>query len=97
MSTPSAPLSPQSSVRLLPDLISAEIDGEIVAMSVETGTCYGLDPVGARIWQLIGEFTPVASICATLQREYDVAPEMCEHDVLQLLEDLRSERMIETR
>jgi hypothetical protein len=91
------PLSPQSLVRRRADITHAEVDGEVIAMSVEKGLFYGLDTIGARIWGLIGEFMPVAELCATLQREYDVAPDVCQRDVLCLLEDLRSEGMIEER
>jgi hypothetical protein len=92
-----APLSPESSIRQCPGFLQAEVDGEIVAMSAEKGTCYGLDAIGTRIWGLIGEFTPIAEICATLMREYRVTPDICEREVLALLEELRSEGMIEAR
>lgn len=75
--------------------MQAEVDGEIVAMSVEKGMCYGLDPIGTHIWRMIAVKTSVAEICATLEHEYDVAQEVCERDVLGLLEEFRSEGMIE--
>ena len=31
-------------------IIDAEIDDEIVALSIEQGTCYGMNRVGSRIW-----------------------------------------------
>ena len=33
--------------------LEAEIDKEIVALSIEHGTCYGLNRVGSRIWNLL--------------------------------------------
>jgi hypothetical protein len=76
-------------------LVDAEIDQEIVALSVAKGVCYGLDPIGSRIWKMLANPIRVADICQTLVREYEVAPETCESDVLDLLEELRSEGMIE--
>jgi len=34
-------------------LIEAEVDGEIVALHVETGTCYGFNLPATRIWALL--------------------------------------------
>ncbi len=64
-------------------------------MNVEKGMCYGLDPIGTRIWQMIADRTSITDICDALEREYHVTREVCERDVLDLLDELRSEGMIE--
>jgi Coenzyme PQQ synthesis protein D (PqqD) len=74
----------------------SEIDNEIVALHVEKGTCYGLNPVGARIWKLLGAPTRVNDICAKLLADYKVEPGRCEREVLDLLEELRAEGLITT-
>ena len=74
--------------------IEAEIDNEIVALSIERGTCYGLNRVGSRIWNLLATPTRISDICATLLREYRVDPTVCERQVLDLLEELRAEGLI---
>jgi hypothetical protein len=76
--------------------VEAEVDQEIVALSVEHGTCYGLNRVGSRIWQLLATPTRVADLCATLVDEYDVDVDVCGPQVLDLLEELRAEGMITT-
>ena len=40
-------------VALKDGAVSAEIDGEVVALDVNTGICYGLDPIGSNIWRLL--------------------------------------------
>lgn len=75
-------------------VIEAAIDNEIVALNVEKGVCYGLDPIGSRIWRLLADPIRVAEICKTLVSEYQVDPEICEREVLELLEELRAEGMI---
>ena len=35
--------------------MEAEVDDEIIALSIEKGTCYGLNSVGARIWRMLAE------------------------------------------
>ena len=75
-------------------LVQAEIDGEVVTMSVEHGTCYGLNQVGSRIWNLLEKPTKVGVLCETLLGEYKVDPDVCERQVLDLLEELRAEGLI---
>lgn len=75
-------------------IMDAEVDQEIVALSIEKGVCYGLDPIGARIWRLLATPICVADICKTLVSEYQVDPETCAREVLELLEEFRAEGMI---
>ncbi len=74
--------------------MEAEVDNEIVALSIDTGFCYGLNPVGARVWRMLGDPIRVADICSKLTSEYQVDPETCQSEVIALLEDLRAEGMI---
>jgi hypothetical protein len=77
-------------------LIEAEIENEIVALNIEKGTCYGLNPVGSRIWKLLADPIRINDICEKLLSEYKVDPGTCEHQVLDLLEELRAEGLIST-
>lgn len=72
----------------------AEIDGETVALDVNTGLCYGLNAVGSRIWTLVASPTPVSKICDVLVDEYEVERSVCEEQVLELLEGLRGEGLL---
>jgi hypothetical protein len=76
------------------DLINAEIDNEAIVLSVAQGFCYGLNGVGSRIWRLLETPTRISDLCATLLTEYNVDPDACERQVLDLLEELRTERLI---
>jgi hypothetical protein len=77
--------------------IDAEIDSEVVALNIETGTCYGLNKVGSRIWHLMAKAISVKEICATLIAEYDVDSDVCEREVLDLLQELQAEGLIKTQ
>ena len=76
------------------NFIEAEVDGEVVALHVDKGTCYGLNKVGTRVWQQIASPARIGDICATLLREYKIDQATCEREVLDLLEELRAEGMI---
>jgi hypothetical protein len=77
-------------------LIEAEIDDEIVALSIEQGSCYGMNRVASRIWNLLAEPVRIGDLCATLVAMYRVDPEVCRRQVLDLLEELRAEGLIAT-
>jgi hypothetical protein len=54
-----------------------------------------LDPVGARIWELIATPRSVRSIRDALLAEYQVDADRCETDLVALLEALRDADLVE--
>ena len=79
------------------DQVSSDLAGEVAILDVEAGVYYGLDRVGARIWNLIQEPRTVNEIRDILLEEYDVEPARCERDLLTLLQRLVDEGLIEVR
>ena len=74
-----------------PEQVSCELDNEIVLLSLRTGEYYGLNPVAARIWQLIQHPCAILEVRDRLLIEYaDVTPRDCEVQVLALLEEMVS-------
>lgn len=88
-------VSLNSLVRQGGDFISANMDGELVMMSIEKGNYYGLEGIGGRIWQLIEMPTKVSALCDTLQEEFDVGKSDCEADTLEFLNELAEQGLIE--
>ncbi len=78
-------------------LLTTEVDGELIGMSVEQGACYGLNAVGTRIWALIAEPRSIDSLCEQLLAEFDVAEDRCRREVIELIEDLRADRLVTVR
>ena len=83
-----------SVVSAVPKLLSSELGEEAVILHLDRGLYFGLDDVGARIWQLIQQPIAVEEICARLTAEYEVEPARCERAVLQLLEELDGAELI---
>jgi Coenzyme PQQ synthesis protein D (PqqD) len=91
------PLEPSTTVFACRDgLIEAEVDDEIVALSIEQGICYGMNRLGSRIWNLLAKPIRISDLCAALLAAYRVDPDVCERQVLDLLEELRAEGLIAT-
>jgi hypothetical protein len=87
-------LSLQSTVSAVKDQVSCNLGGEAVILSMKNGVYYSLNPVGVRIWQLIGTPIVVHEIRDTLLREFEVEPKRCEDELLALLQDLEHEGLI---
>ncbi len=76
------------------EALTAEIDGEVVALDVAKGVCYGLDPIGSHIWALLATPIRVAEICAAMAEAYEVDDAVCERDVTDLVADLASQGLV---
>ena len=70
------------------DWLAAKVGDELVMMSAEKGNYIGLSEVGARIWELIETPQDVDAVCAQLQDEFEVAPEVCRAEVESFLDEL---------
>lgn len=88
------PLESTTSVVRRKEILSAEVDNEVVLMSVEQGVYYGLNPVGALIWSFLEEPVRVRDLCDQVVEQFDVPLEQCQRDVLALLHDLRAQQLI---
>ncbi len=66
-----------------------------MTLDIAKGLCFGLDPVGARIWRLIESPISIDAVCASLVAAYDVDAVTCRNDVLDLFSDMLSEGLIE--
>lgn len=77
-----------------PDVVSTATGDELVLLSFKTDTYYGLNPVGARMWELLGEGASVETLCATLMAEYNVPEEVLRRDVVAVMADLDVQSLI---
>lgn len=75
--------------------LSTTLAGEVVILDVERGVYFGLDGVGAKVWELLQAPVPVAEIVDRLAPQYDVARETLAADVQELLADLAGRGLID--
>ena len=90
----SATLSLTSLVKSANDLISAPVNSEVVILSVERGTYYGLDEIGTEIWQRLESPMRIDMLCEDLAAKYAADRQTIERDVLALLESLFAEGLV---
>lgn len=79
----------------IPEQVMArQVGEETVILDLASGTYFGLDPVGARIWQLLGEGRTLAEVCESMLVEYEVSRDEIERDVNELLAALVDKSLI---
>jgi hypothetical protein len=88
-------ISPSTHIVAARDQVSAEVEGEAVILNLADGVYYGLDGVGARVWELLREPRTLAELRDAVAAEFDVDAGTAERDLLDLLADLRERRLVE--
>jgi len=87
-------ISTSSKIVVSQDQVSCDLSGEAAILNLKSGIYFGLNTVGASIWKLIQEPRSVKEIQAAIQEEYEVEPDQCERDVLELLQELSNHELI---
>lgn len=77
-----------------PNVIHEVIDGEAVLVSLETGSYYSIDNVGAAIWSHIEHGLGLPQIVEAISNQYAGEPAQIETGVKQLVAQLQEERLI---
>ena len=75
--------------------VSVDLNGEAVVLDTDAGIYFGIDGVGARIWELLSSPRRVTDVVATLVDEYDVEPDACRADIERFLGDLYDQGLID--
>jgi hypothetical protein len=55
---------------------------------LSSATYFGLNSVGVRLWQMLGENPDLKAACDTLLTEYEVEADQLEKDIDELIEQL---------
>ena len=90
----SAAISDEVTVSIAKDQMATELGEEFVILNLKTGTYYGLEEVGARIWNIIQEPQTVQTIRSELLKEYEVDKDRCHKDLMNVLRKLEGEGLI---
>lgn len=78
------------------ELLSSEVDGEVVMMNIETGRYIGMNHVGSEIWKILEEGPlSVNQICKELLLSYKIDQTTCEQEALSFCNQMLKEKLIE--
>jgi hypothetical protein len=90
-------LSERSTVVAVERQVSSDLGGEVAILDLASGMYYGLDEVGARVWELIRKPRVVEEVVGVILDEYDVGAKEGRDDVLALLQELADKGLVEVR
>src|SRR5262249_55641590 len=76
------------------DVVARQLGNETVLLDLASGNYFGLDPIGARLWQLLDAGKSLAMACDVMVEEYEVSREVLERDALDLTHELAEKKLI---
>jgi hypothetical protein len=90
-------LTPQSIISAHPEQLSSDLDGETILLQMSSGLYYGLNEMGAAIWEMIQTPQSFAAIQAQLLEQYEVSAEVCEQAIVALFSELYEAKLIDIK
>lgn len=80
-------------VRVSPMVTHEQLDGDVIAIHLETGMYYTFDGVAADCWQGVAVGVPTEVIAAEVSTRFGIAPDVALADVSAFVAALVSERL----
>jgi hypothetical protein len=87
-------LTLNSKVTVASDVVSCDLVEEAALLNLKDGVYYGLNPVGARIWNLLQKPITAGEILEVIIEEYDVEKDIAQADLMELLEQLLEKELV---
>ena len=75
--------------------VSCNLDNEVAILDLKASLYFGLNDVGAHIWQFLDEPRSVDVICRSVAEQFDIGPAACHADVSKFLSDMQQAGLIE--
>ncbi len=76
------------------NLPTGEVDGELVALDLDKGHCFGMDQVGSAIWSIAAQPVSIGAIVDQLTATHAVERGQCAADVLPFVRELVAEGLL---
>jgi hypothetical protein len=77
--------------------VSCPLGDEIIILDLKAGLYFGLDNVGAKIWELVQQPRTIASLREAILDGFEVSGDVCQRDLVALLRELLDRNLIELR
>jgi hypothetical protein len=76
------------------NLPTGEVDGELVALDLDKGHCFGMDQVGSAIWSIAAQPVSVGANVEQLTETHEVERDQCAADVLPFIGELLAQGLL---
>ena len=86
----------KKSVKVSKQVVFQKVGDGMVLLHMRTGAYYGLNPTGARLWELLKEKKSLRGALDALMTDYyDVKPDVLRRDAMRLVRRLQAKGLIE--
>jgi Coenzyme PQQ synthesis protein D (PqqD) len=82
------------SLQISKDVVYEKVGGDTVLLHLGTGTYFGLNPIGGRMWELLAETGKPQTVLDRVQEEFDVSTGVLRQDLDRLLNELADNALI---
>lgn len=76
------------------NVFDAHLNEELVMVCLDRDSYFGLDEIGARVWEILGRPHSLREVCGILTNEYNVDAETAMAEISVLFDDLASNGLI---
>ena len=75
--------------------VSCNLNGEIAILNLTSALYFGLDEIGACIWEAMAEPRKVSELCERVLERFNVEEEQCQADVVEFVGKLDEAGLLE--
>jgi hypothetical protein len=90
-------ISRNATIRAVKDHVSCALGEEAVVLHLGSSSYFGLNEIGAVVWNLVQQPRRVQDLVQHITQEYEVDRVQCERDLFGLLEEMAAAGLIEVR
>jgi hypothetical protein len=90
------PIDRSTTIKRAAHQVSCSLNDEVAILNLQSTLYFGLDEVGACVWQALVEPRRVDALCKAVADHFAVSDTACEADVLAFLAALQAAGLIET-
>jgi len=87
-------LNDKTRIMVAPDVLVQPLEGESILLSMQSGTYFGLNRVGTRMWQAVTTAPSLADAVQALATTYDAPTATLRADLHELLHQLLQKGLV---
>lgn len=81
-------------IKISENVLFQEIDNEYVLLNMRTELYFGLNDIGAKVWQIISQEGTTDTLIEKIMADYEVSADTLKADISELLNELSNEQLI---
>ena len=88
-------LTRDARLKIPQQVVTRQVGDETVLLNLESGTYFGLDPVGSRFLELLQAESALAAVIARMLEEFEVTEAQLEADLVRLADEMLASGLLE--